>query len=245
MGFAASHWACGLARVGSKFRCCGAPPAGRTPRRLRRGLGRLRGRAGRSRAGRGGDPGRLLQLPAARLAALQPPPPAPSAPRAPRPARPRRGHTLSSPRPPGPALCGARGRARPLYLWLRVALGSEVGAVRGAGRSESLQGRSGQGLDPRGFGWAFVVRGGDEGWSSPRHFCEGSSFCGWKAAMLVYCNAGGLLLAPSCSPWCQEAALAPLAFPETRGAACGSPQAGGCPALPAGPSCAAESLQPS
>lgn len=83
-GFAASQWACGLACVGSKFRYCGAPPAGRTLRRPRRGLGRLRGRAGRSRAGRGGDPGRLLQLPAAGLAALQPPPPAPSAPRAPR-----------------------------------------------------------------------------------------------------------------------------------------------------------------
>lgn len=32
--------------------------------------------------------------------------------------------------------------------------------------------------------------------------------------------------------------------PETCGAACSSPQAGGCPALPAGPSCAVESLQP-
>lgn len=128
---------------GASFAAVVPRPQG-DPRRPRRVLGRLRGRAGRSRAGRGGDPGRFLQLPAAGLAALQPPPPAPSAPRAPRPARPRRGHTLSSPRPPGPALCGARGRARPPYLWLRVALGSEVGAAGGADRSESLRtGRAG------------------------------------------------------------------------------------------------------
>lgn len=68
---------------------------------------------------------------------------------------------------------------------------------------------------------------GDEGRSGTRHFCEGSCFRGWKAAMLVYCNAGCLLFAPSCSPWCQEAALALLAlnarrclwFPAGRGAA--------------------------
>lgn len=188
-GFAASQWACGLACVGSKFRYCGAPPAGRTLRRPRRGLGRLRGRAGRSRAGRGGDPGRLLQLPAAGLAALQPPPPAPSAPRAPRSARPRRGHTLSSPRPLGPALCGARGRARPPYLWLRVALGSEVGAARGPGRSESPRTRRAGGSTPAvprsgaaGFGWAFMVTEGDEGRSGTRHFCEGSCFRGVESS---------------------------------------------------------------
>lgn len=36
--------------------------------------------------------------------------------------------------------------------------------------------------------------------------------------MLVYCNAGCLLFAPSCSVWIPEAVVAPIAFPETRGA---------------------------
>lgn len=50
-GFAASQWACGLARVGSKFRYCGAPPAGRTLRRPRWGPGRLRGPGGAESSG--------------------------------------------------------------------------------------------------------------------------------------------------------------------------------------------------
>lgn len=100
------------------------------------------------------------------------------------------------------------------------------------------------GSGARGSLWASAVRGWEEGRIGPKHFCEGICFRRRKAAMLVYCNAGCWLFAPSCSLWFPEAALAPIAFPETRGAACGSPQARGCPALPAGPSCAAESLHP-
>lgn len=104
-----------------------------------------------------------------------------------------------------------------------------MGAARGPGRSESPRTRRTGGSTPAvpgsgaaGFGWAFMVTEGDEGRSGTRHFCEGSCFHGWKAAMLVYCNAGCLLFAPSCSPWCQEAALALLAlwFPAGRGLPC-------------------------
>lgn len=90
VGFAASLWACCLAQVGSKFRRCGdLLLSGKTPRRPRRGLGRLRGRAGRSRTARAAaiqaafcsrpPPG----SPRSSLLPRRPPLPVPRAPRGP------------------------------------------------------------------------------------------------------------------------------------------------------------------
>lgn len=93
-----------------------------------------------------------------------------------------------------------------------------------------VRGPGGLGARPQRFPVLVLRASGGLSWSrkgtragaAPDTSAKAAASTGWKAAMLVYCNAGCLLFAPSCSPWCQEAALALLAlwFPAGRGLPC-------------------------
>lgn len=197
--------------------------------------GRSGGRVGRSRAGRGGDdPGRLLQPPAAGLAALQPPPPAPSATRSLRPA-PRAAPPRSHAEQPAAALvlrfveprngrglltCGYGSRSN--RRWELLVELAEVKVCW-------LGGPSGPVARPRklpvwscGLLVGFLGQGWEEGQSAGDTYAKAAASAGGKRlSWFIACKAGCLLFAPSCSLWFQEAALASVAFPEIRGAACG------------------------
>lgn len=200
------------------------------------------GPGGAEPSGRGGDPGRLLQPPAAGLAALQPPPPAPSAPRAPR----------------GPAAVtrqAARGRlalrfvepgdGRGLFTcscespsdrrWELLLEPGKVKVCLGSGRPGGPGARP-QRLPAPGLpAPCGLPRSGDgkrarsaRDTSAKASASAGEKQLCWFIATRAVCC---LLLPAACGsrrpPW-----LRLLFPPETCGAACGSPQAGGCPALP-------------